>query len=109
MYSKQQAMFANASSKMPVRITGTTIQACTAYGAKGDILVLQLRRDHITTIANGKIHDEPVGAFFRVSPKTWMLEEWLDAPINPQAAAPPGGPPGGGPPAGGPPPGGPGQ
>ena len=27
--------------------------------------MLQLRRDHITTIANGKIHDEPVGAYPR--------------------------------------------
>jgi hypothetical protein len=125
-YIQQMAQFANGppgGQPMPFKIGSPVVVSCTAVGAKGDILVLQLRKDQIiSTKTNKLLRYEPVGAFYRVNPTTWLLEEWLDAPINPQTAGPggpggppggPGGPPGAGgppdgaPPAGGPPPGGP--
>jgi hypothetical protein len=118
-YIQQRLARANRprNPQIPFRISAADVLSCTAYGAKGDILVLQSRRDHLTSPTTGKlIRYEPLAAFYRVNPKTWLVEEWLDAPINPTQplAGGPGGAPGGPPaagappagPAGGPPPGG---
>jgi hypothetical protein len=94
--SKMLTMFTNKTSNDPnqFRINSVEIVSDSATGGAGDVYVLMRRIDH--GMQNGKKHDELVGVFFRVDPKTWKIEQWLEGPLNVEplpAGAGDGGPP----------------
>ena len=62
------------------QISNMKIVRTSAIGADRDVLVIVQRSDTV------KVQGKPVppvtaSGFFRVNPKTWKIEEWLDAPI----------------------------
>ncbi len=61
-----------------IRITGAVVLSCTAHATGGDIVVRQERRDQITHTSSGEVSYVMYGANFRVSPKSWLVEDWQE-------------------------------
>jgi hypothetical protein len=66
----------NAGRQTDIRITGAEVLSCTAHASSDGITVRQERRDQITHTSTGAVSYVMYGANFRVSPTSWLVEDW---------------------------------
>jgi hypothetical protein len=76
--TRRQQFAGNAGRQNDIRITGAVVLSCTAHASGGDITVRQERRDQTAHTSTGEITYVLYGANFRVSPKSWLVEDWQE-------------------------------